>query len=140
MSFVNHFDNWLIKFTKTNTLFPHKYIKRETYKSTDLQRTEIKAYRDNTNELHRVTSPNYKTKIEFQTYKLTLEQLAEIQIAVRAAMDNSQQRKLRLTYWDSELLNYRAATFYMPDKTYNIITYGGGNVNYAPLTFTFIEY
>ena len=55
-------------------------------------------------------------------------------------MDNSQQRKLRLTYWDSELLNYRAATFYMPDKTYNIIMFGGGDSQYSPLTFTFIEY
>lgn len=135
-----NFDNWLIKFAKTNTLFPHKYIKKNTYKSTDLQRTEIKAYRDNENTLHRVTSPNYKTKIEFETYGLNLTQLTEIQRAVRAATENAQQRRLRLIYWDSELLDYREGTFYMPDKTYNIITFGGGNIDYAPLTFTFIEY
>lgn len=140
MSFVNHFDNWLIKFTKTNTLFPHKYIKRDTYKSTDLQRAEIKAYRDNNYDLHRVTSPNYKTKIEFQTYQLNLAQLTEIQTKLRAAMDNYQQRRIRLTYWDNELLDYRTATFYMTDKTYNIVTFGGGNIKYAPLTFTFVEY
>lgn len=134
------FQNWLIRLTKTNVLFPHNYIKKDTYKSTDLQRAEIKAYRDNNYDLHRVTSPNYKTKIEFQTYKLSLAQLTEIQTKLRAAMDNFQQRRIQLTYWDNELLDYRTAIFYMPDKTYNIVTFGGGNINYAPLTFTFIEY
>ena len=73
------FDNWLIRFVKTGELFPHELIQKDTYQSTPLQRTEIKAYRDNDNYLHRVTSPNYKTKIEFQTYKLSLAQLSEIQ-------------------------------------------------------------
>ena len=134
------FNNWLIRFTRTNELFPHQYIKKDTYKSTDLQRSEIKAYRDNNNYLHRVTSPNYKTKIEFQTYKLSLAQLSEIQSKLNAAMDNAQQRRLQLTYWDNELLDYRTSTFYMPDKTYNIIMFGGGDIQYSPLTFTFIEY
>lgn len=134
------YNGWLIKFVKTNSLFPHKYIEKSTYKSTPLQRTEIKAYRDNNNLLHRVTSPNYKTKIEFSTYELNLQELTQIQNAVRSAMDNYQQRKIRLTYWDDEILSYRTATFYMPDKTYNVITISPQSIKYAAVPFTFIEY
>lgn len=134
------FQNWLIRFDRTNVLFPQRYIQKDTYKSTPLQRTEIKAYRDNNNLLHRVTSPNYKTKIEFQTYPLNLSELTEIQTKLNAAMENAQQRRLVLTYWDDELLSYRQATFYMPDKTYSVSTIGNGDIRYQPLTFTFIEY
>lgn len=134
------FQNWLIRFDRTNVLFPQRYIQKDTYKSTPLQRTEIKAYRDNNNLLHRVTSPNYKTKIEFQTYPLNLSELTEIQTKLDAAMENAQQRRLVLTYWDDELLSYRQATFYMPDKTYSVSTIGNGDIRYQPLTFTFIEY
>lgn len=134
------FQNWLIRFDRTNVLFPQRYIQKGTYKSTPLQRTEIKAYRDNNNLLHRVTSPNYKTKIEFQTYPLNLSELTEIQTKLDAAMENAQQRRLVLTYWDDELLSYRQATFYMPDKTYSVSTIGNGDIRYQPLTFTFIEY
>ena len=135
------FDNWLIRFVKTGELFPHELIRKDTYQSTPLQRTEIKAYRDNENTLHRVTSPNYKTKIEFKTYKLNLQQLTALQNKLRAAMDSYKERRLRLRYWDDELLDYREATFYMPDKTYQIITIGGNDrIRYSPLTFTFIEY
>lgn len=134
------FQNWLIRFERTTVLFPQRYIQKDTYKSTPLQRTEIKAYRDNNNLLHRVTSPNYKTKIEFQTYPLNLSELTEIQTKLNAAMENAQQRRLVLTYWDDELLSYRQATFYMPDKTYSVSTIGNGDIRYQPLTFTFIEY
>ena len=62
------FQNWLIRLAKTNVLFPHKYIKKETYKSTDLQRAEIKAYRDNNYDLLRIT----KRKSSFRPTSSTL--------------------------------------------------------------------
>lgn len=135
-----NFEGYLISFPKTGKLFPHKYIERESYKSTPLQRTELKAYRDGDNGLHRITSPNYKTKIEFNTLEINLAALEEIQLCLRTAMVNSQQRKLRLKYWDEELLNYREAFFYMPDKTYNTIFISSNDIKYAPIPFTFIEY
>ena len=83
------YQGWLIKFTDTDTLFPHELIAADTYQSTPLQRTEIKAYRDNNSLLHRVTSPNYKTKLKFQTLELTLAQMQRIRNILNAAFINS---------------------------------------------------
>lgn len=136
----NNFKGYLIKFTKTNTIFPQKYIQAKTYESIPLQRTEISAYRDSNNLLHRVTSPNAKTKLTFQTRTLTIEELQEIRNTLNAAYSISSQRKLTLEYWDDELLDYRTMTAYMPDVTYKIKAISNDNIKYEPLTFTFIEY
>lgn len=137
---ASDFQGWLIKFRKNNKLFPLRYIERSTYQSTPLQRSEIKAYRDSNNLLHRVTSPNYKTKIEFQTVPLTLAQLGEIRTVLNGSFSNTHQRKTNITYWDDELLRYRNATVYIPDITYNVKTVSAHSVCYLPITFTFIEY
>ena len=137
---MSNYRGYLIKFIKTNSLFPHKYINFNTYKSTPLQRVEIKAYRDNNAYLHRVTSPNYKTKIEFSTYELNLSEMQEIRNAVLSATENQQERKIQIQYWDDELLAYRTAWFYMPDKTYTILSIEQNDIHYGKIPFTFIEY
>lgn len=134
------FNGYLIKFVKTGKLFPHELIAKDTYKSTPLQRTEITAFRDNNNLLHRETSPNYKSKIEFQTLRLNVSMLKKIRDSLDLAFDNEQQRKIRVEYWDDELLRYRTMTAYMPDITYEVSTISGNNIKYKPVTFTFIEY
>lgn len=134
------FNGYLIKFTKTGECFPHELIAKNTYKSTPLQRTEIKAYRDSANTLHRTTSPNYKTKIEFQTYELNLVEMKKIRTVLNSAFENSQQRKAKITYWDDELLQYRTMTAYIPDITYNVISISMTDIRYSAVTFTFIEY
>ena len=138
---MSYFQGYLIKFTKTGRLFPHELIAKDTYQSTPLQRTEIKAYRDSNNGLHRVTSPNYKTKVTFQTLDdLSLSDMQTIRNLINSAYDNAQQRKLRVTYWDDELLNYRTMTAYIPDITYQPAKISSNDIKYAPVTFTFIEY
>ena len=136
-----NFNGYLIKSVKSGKEFPHELIVMDSYKSTPLQRTEIKAYRDSNNLLRRVTSPNCKTKIEFSTYELSLAQLKKINDFLRGAYSNSLQRKLEINYWDDELLDYRNMTAYIPDITYPVkcIT-KEGNIKYSPITFTFIEY
>ncbi len=137
---MGNFNGWLIKFPKTGKLFPHRLIAKETYQSIPLQRTEIKAYRDSNNKLHRTTSPNYKSKITFNTTDLNLVDLEEIQSIIKGAMINTSQRKINVTYWDEELLNYRTMTAYMPDKTYTTVSINKNNIKYKSITFTFIEY
>ncbi len=137
---VPNFQGYLIKFTKTGKQFPHELIAESSYKSTPLQRTEIKAYRDSNNLMHRTTSPNSKTKLEFTTKELDLSQMQTIRNLLNSAFDNSRQRKLRVTYWDDELLQYRTMTAYVPDITYEIIEISKDNIKYSPVTFTFIEY
>lgn len=134
------FNSYLIKFTKTGETFPHELIAKDTYQSTPLQRTEIKAYRDSNNQLHRTTSPNYKTKIVFTTVGLSLSQMQKIRNILNNAFENAQQRKVKVTYWDDELLQYRTMTAYIPDITYQIVKISADNIKYSPVTFTFIEY
>lgn len=136
MSFLGY----LIKFNKTGKLFPHRLIDGSSYQSTPLQRTEVKAYRDSNNLLHRTTSPNSKTKIVFKTLPLTLAQMQEVRGLLNSAFDNAQQRKLRITYWDDELLSYRTMTAYIPDVTYQPSKITDSDIRYEPVEFTFIEY
>ena len=102
-------------------IFPMKYIKSETYTSTDNQRSELKAYRNTNNYLIRQTSPNFKTKIEFETPPLL-------------------QRKIKITYWNSEDLTYKNAVVYMPDISYTIKNQMRNELLYNPLKMEFIEY
>ena len=105
---MSEFKGYLIKFPKNGLQFPHKLIAKESYQATPLQRTEIKAYRDSNNLLRRVTSPNNKTKITFNTKDgLTLAEMRTIRSVLNGAMSNSQQRKLDVEYWDDELLAYQ---------------------------------
>lgn len=137
---MNNFKGFLIRFPKTETQFPQELIQLDTYESTPLQRSEISAYRDINNLLHRVTSPNAKTKLTFQTINLSIEQMQNIRNIINSAFLDSQQRKLRVEYWDDELLNYRIMTAYIPDLTYKVRSISGNNIKYEPVTFTFIEY
>ncbi|MCH5297805.1 MAG: hypothetical protein J1E85_09055 [Ruminococcus sp.] len=134
------FNGYLIKFVKSGQLFPHDLIAKEGYEATPLQRTEVKAYRDSNNLLHRITSPNKKTKIVITTKPLNLEKMTKLRSALNSAMDNSQQRKMRIEYWDDELLNYRTMTAYMPDTTYTPKSIKADNIEYKPIQLTFIEY
>lgn len=136
-----NFKGYLLRFPKSGKQFPHALIAKDSYSTTPLQRTEIKAYRDSNNLLHRTTSPNYKSKIEFTTVdKLSLADMQSIRSALNSSWDNSQQRKLRVEYWDDELLTYRTMTAYMPDITYQVKAITKNDVKYNAVTFTFIEY
>lgn len=140
---ANDFEGWLIRFG-TGELFPHRYIAKDSYQSTPLQRIDLKAYRDNNAELHRVVSPNYKTKIEFSTIdKLGLKQLEEIQQVLARARLNTKERKVKLTYWDDELMAYRTVNAaYQTDTAYPVSTVSRllRTIKYRPIKFTFIEY
>lgn len=134
------FNGYLIKFVKSGKLFPHELIAKEGYEATPLQRTEIKAYRDSNNKLQRITSPNSKTKIVITTKSLNLEEMTRLRQVLNSAMDNSHQRKLRMQYWDDELLAYRTMTAYMPDITYTPKVITADDIVYKPIQLTFIEY
>lgn len=135
-----NFKGYLIKFIKSGEIFPQALIALESYKSTPLQRTEIKAYRDSNNLLRRTTSPNFKTKIELSTIELTLAQLNEIRKVLNSSFINSQQRKTKIEYWDDELLKYREMTAYIPDITYQYKKISDSDIKYKPVSLTFIEY
>lgn len=135
-----NFGGYLLKFTKTNTTFPNNLIAADGFSSTPLQRTEIKAWRDNNNKLHRTTSPNHKTKIVLKTTTLSLSEARSIMQMLANAYSNYQQRKLNVQYWDDEKMNYRTMTAYIPDITFGRTKITSTNIEYSGLEITFIEY
>ena len=114
-------------------IFPMKYIKSETYTSTDNQRSEL-------NYLIRQTSPNFKTKIEFETPPLLQSQYEEIRQLLNQGTINRTERKIKITYWNSEDLTYKNAVVYMPDISYTIKNQMRNELLYNPLKMEFIEY
>jgi hypothetical protein len=138
---MGKFQGYLIRFPKTNKTFPDELIGKEQYKCTPLQRTEIKAKRDDNNLLQRTTSPNHKTFIEITTIDgISLSQWRKIRNIIFNAMINYDQRKLRVEYWDDEKLAYRTMTAYIPDITYTPKTITTNDIKYKAITINFIEY
>lgn len=132
------FDGYLLKFNGYE--LPHKYIQLSSYDTTPNQRTELSAFRDNNNRLHRVTSPNHKTTIRFTTLPLNLIEKSEIQEVMKKGLLNETERKYKVTYWNDETNTYITSEFYMPDVNYQIKKIEDKNIEYNPISFEFIEY
>lgn len=109
-----NFEGWLLKFGDKE--FPMEYLALDNCDSTPDQRTELDSYRDGDNLLHRETSPNHKTKLEYNTVdKLTLEEKIIIQETLKAGLLDDVQRKYQVTYWNDETNEYESGEFYVPD-------------------------
>lgn len=133
------FKGYLIKLGDQE--FPYEYIELESYVSTDNQRTELKAYRNANNLLIRQTSPNFKTKIEFNTRAgLWLEDIEKIKGIIDKALTNKIERKVKVTYWNNEDLIYKTMYAYIPDVEYTIYMITNNNIQYKSIRFSFIEY
>lgn len=139
---ASNFQGWLLRNADTHELFPHRFINKDSYEIIPDQRTELKAYRDNNIYLHRIVSPNHKTKIEFSTIdKLRLSQLETILQWINGATINAKERKVRFEYWNDALQQYRTMNAaYQTDTTYPISTISSSNIKYRSIKFTFIEY
>lgn len=135
---MDDFQGWLLKLG--GQPFSVRYIKLETYKATPNQRTEIDAYRDGDNLLHRETSPNVKSKVEFETRELPLSAMKEIRSLLNGATTSGIERKMEVQYWNDEELSYDSMTCYAPDVEYTIVRVTKNNIFYAPIRFAFIEY
>lgn len=137
------FDKELIIGNKTGTAFPMDLIKKDSYDITPDQRSELKAYRDNTNYLQRITSPNFKSKIKFTTIEMGERDMARIRAWVRNNLINSVQNSLSLTIYKPNTGTYENINAaYKTDETYRIKTIDQveNNVNYGEITWTFIQY
>ncbi|MDD3253830.1 MAG: hypothetical protein PHV18_14880 [Lachnospiraceae bacterium] len=134
------FEGWLIKFG--STALPNHYL--EQYRETPNQRLELDAYRDVAALLHRETSPNYKSKIVIPIRKLYLGE----KIVLKAIVDSGivsggeRERKVFVTYWNSEVMDYEAGTFYMSDIEYTISRVNEHKLDmvYEPFEIQLIEY
>lgn len=140
-----NFKGYLLKATKTNTIFPNEYIAVESFDSTPNVREEVKAVRDDyTRDLIRVTAPGTKSSFSFSTNELTLTELEEILNFFTSAEEPTQeahlQRKVQLEYWNDEDFAYKTSYFYRPDIKYTKKNISSDNIKYKPITIELVEY
>lgn len=134
------FEGWMIKFG--STALPNSYL--EKYKDTPNQRVELAAYRDTEVLLHRETSPNFKSKIIVPIRKLYLGE----KIVLKAIVDSGivsgggRERKVSVTYWNSEEMGYKSGIFYIADIEYTICHIDARKLNmvYEPFEIVLTEY
>ena len=137
------FNGWLISFG--GVVLPNSFILADGWESTPNQRVEIDAYRDANVLLHRETSENFKTSLTLNIRSLNLEEMTAFKAVIGlATLDNTdkKQRRVMVTYWNDEELDYKTATMYMPDVTYSIHTISEDrkDIEYNSFTIELIEY
>lgn len=132
------FQGWMLKFG--SQILSNKFLAYNDYTATPNQRTEVEAYRDLNNLLHRSTSPNFKTKIDFNTRPMWLPDKVEMQSVFASGLIDRAQRKYNVTYWDDEQNTYKSGVFYMPDVEYKPIRVVGNNILYNKIRIALIEY
>ena len=121
--------------------FPHKYIQISTYQTTPSQRQDLDSYQDSQGNLHRTVLPHDRSKIIFKTMdNLNFTEKQEIQAFFNAAMTNTRERKVSLTYWNDESNAYATGSFYIPDVTYPIKRIEADNIVYDSVEYHLIEY
>ena len=139
---MSNFNGWLIKFGEQ--IMPNDFLVVEGWEATPNQRTEIDAYRDGNNLLHRETSENFKTKIVMSVADLDLEQKIRFLEIIKAGMINERERKVNVTYWNDETNQYVTSPtgFYIPDIKWVIerVDESGRNLHYKKFSISLIEY
>lgn len=140
---AGNFQGWLIKFGDVQ--LPNSFLLADGWESKPNQRIEIDAYRDANVLLHRETASNFKTTLKLNFRELCLEERMALDNVIGLAtlsVTDKKQRKVSITYWNDETLEYAAGTFYMADTSYVIHTVDEENndIEYNSFTLTLTEY
>lgn len=135
----NNYKGYLIKFGDYQ--LPNSFI--DEYPSTPNQRIEKKAWRDNTEYLNRVTSPNFKTTLKPKIRAMSLDDSILFETIKKNGLLDYAQRKYQVTYWNRETLDYATGEFYVPDIEYvlkHIANEETGEMYYEAFTLEMIQY
>lgn len=131
------FSGWLVKFGELE--LPYAFIKR--YVSTPNQRVELSAERDGNVYLHRETSPNYKSTVKLEIMPLNENQKILFKSIVDSGIINERERKVNLTYWNTETHTYDNAEFYISEIEYAIDHIDSDGIpHYEEFTVEMIQY
>lgn len=132
------FQGYLIKFG--NSTFPLSLMDLGGWSAIPNRRLDAEAERDLDMELHRETSPNYKTNITIKTLPMNLAEKIAMQAVINDGMVDEVERRISCTYWNDETNEYVTAEFYFPDITYTIREVTANNIEYDHITITMIQY
>lgn len=137
------FQGWLIKFGDVQ--LPNSFLVEDGWESNPNQRIELDAYRDANVMLHRETASNFKTKLKLNIREMTLEERMAFDNVIGLATlsdTDKKQRRVLITYWNDEVLEYTQGIFYMTDPTFVIshVDEQNKDIEYKPFSLTLIEY
>ena len=120
---------------------PNSFLKR--YVSTPDQRTEKKAWRDNNNNLQRVTSPNFKSTLKLEIRPLSQKEKDLFNSIKGNGLIDVDQRKYSVRYWNLDTGVYGSGDFYVPDTEFaisHIADNDTGEMFYESFTLEKIDY
>lgn len=138
------FAGWLIKLGQGNDAeaIPWDLIEGKSYKVTPKQRMEWSAERDVNGNLHRETTDNMPTKIEFNIPPCTNNDIRIFGMMLKRHYTDEKQRKLHVQYYDPVMDTFDEGDFYVPDieLTLNMVDLENNLITYDATRVAFIEY
>lgn len=135
----NNYKGYLLKFGDYQ--LPNSFISE--YPSVPSQRIEKKAWRDNAEDLHRVTSPNFKTTLTPVIRAMSLDESILFEEIKKQGLLDHIERKYHVTYWNREMLDYDSGEFYVPDIEYvlkHIADEETGEMYYESFVLEMVQY
>ena len=117
------------------TILPNEYI--VDFMTTPDQVQDKDSYQDVDGNLHREILPHTRSKIEFQTPIMTLEEKITFQSYFP---DRKTNPKISVEYWNDERTAYVTGEFYLPDIQFKPFMVIGNSMMYKPFRVALIEY
>lgn len=129
---MSAYQGWLLKIN--GRIFPMDYIAHASYKATPDQQQDEDSYQDANGRLHRNVLPHTRTKIEWTTPFIHLDD----KIAMLAYFPDTVT--MSVEYWNDKRNDYTTGTFYVPDIQFPYYDAGETDIRYNPIRIALIEY
>ncbi len=126
------YQGWLLKFE--GRIFPMDFIAHHSYDATPSQKQDEDSYQDSDGRLHRNILPHTRTKIEWNTPFMHLEEKKEMQ----SYFPN--RETMTVEYWNDETNSYETGEFYVPDIKFPYYDADADGIRYNPIRVALIEY
>ena len=126
---------WLLKVG--TFVVPLSIMKYNSYKTAPAQRQDNGAYVDADGYLHRAPMPHTRSKIEFETIILSVQDMEGFMASITAQYIDGLEKKVHLTYYEEEYSEYVEGDFYLAaTQEYTMLN----KKYYDSCRFAFIEY
>lgn len=125
-----------------STVFPLRYVFRESYSITPNRRQDLDSFRDANGYLNRNVVKHMPSTIELKTKPMKNTELAAMMGIIKNNYINVLEKKVLLEYYCPDTDGYQSGTFYVPDIQFPIyrIDVDQNVIYYKSFTLEFIEY
>ena len=134
------YDGYLLKIGSWT--FPHRYIQVGTYKCTPNQHMDLDSNRNTLGDLNRGVMLHTKTKIEFKTTPMQMDEQITLMgnmMAAWIAAGAELEQECDVEYYNPRTNTYDTAHVYFPDIPWEINDANATNIYYGPTRIAFTE-